>query len=231
MNKNLRKYIISGMLSIMVLAPMSNSAHAMGNVDADNLYNLETNMDENRIVEFDNKGRAVVKENDVTYIMELTDIHVEDDQILIESGLLDEDYKEKALEQNLRGSKSFTVWYEHPVTYTTTITGYTNASSGIITVLTGDVTATMTASKNKSLRVTMSHKNIKTYNGYSLSSTKKTDGAYVVQGKTSVASTNFSLSKPGYLVIGVPAKFNAKHNGVVSGNAQVGFGISALLSW
>lgn len=179
-------------------------------------------------IEFDSKGRAIIKDDDMTYIIELKDVTVENADVLISSNLLDEHYKEKALSENMRGKKNFTVWYEHPTKYTTTITGVNG--NGVVGFK-GNVTATMTASLSKKLTVTMSKSNFKTYNGYTITSSNIKNGSAVEKGGTSIASISVKLSKPGYLVLTVPGAFKAKYNGVTQGNAQVGFGISTTLSW
>lgn len=226
MNKKLKHLIITGALSLSVLTPMTNQAFAMENENSTLSDSLKSSIEVK-----DENGNIVNNEN-IVVKYELIDVEVEDDSTLINAGLLEKDYKTKMLEEGnkFRGSKSFTVWYEHPVKHTVKATGF-DAISGK-TIYTANATATMTANSSKNLKVAISLGAITNHNQYITTKGSVSNGSYVSKGGTSVATQYITTKKPGNIVVKVVnPQFRAKHNGITQGNAQVGFGVSSSLSW
>lgn len=63
-------------------------------------------------------GKQVIREGDIVYIVELIDVSIEEDQKLIDAGLLDSNYKDEILKQsnkNLRATERVQVWYGSPL--------------------------------------------------------------------------------------------------------------------
>jgi len=149
MNKNLRNLIMTGVLSLAILTPISNQVYAIENEN-----DMLSNNLQNAIEVTDANGNIVNTDN-IVIKYELIDVEVEDAYTLINAGLLEKDYKTQMLEANpySRGYKSSTVWYEHPVKHTVTASAVDVATGK--TVYSANATATMTANSSKNLKVSI----------------------------------------------------------------------------
>lgn len=225
MNKKLSNLIITGALSLAILTPINNQAYAMENESGILSDNIKSS------IEIQDENGNIVNNENIIVTYELKDVEIEDASTLINTGLLEKDYKTKMLEESKsRGSKSAIVWYEHPVKHTVTATGV-DVTSGK-KIYSASATATMTANSSKNLKVAISLGTISNYNGYTTTKGSLNNGSYVSKGGTSTATQNISTKKSGNIVVKVTnPQFRVKHNGYATGNAQVAFGIQSTLSW
>lgn len=171
----------------------------------------------------------------ITCISEIIAVDVKDDEELIKLGLLESDYKEELLNTKTRGSETFTVWYEHPYTFTTKRTFLLNFSKVMgYTTTTSKVTAGYINSTKK-LKVEITGKGTPSDTSPFVNThgTTITNSGYVTLGNTSTSSfkTYHKDTSGRYSnITATTNKTSAKFNSLVEGNTQVGFGIKATVT-
>lgn len=229
MNKKLRNLILSGVLSVSIVAPLSTISNAES-YDKDSLENI-TNA-----IEIKTDNGELLDLGDVTVESKVVDVEIENSEVLIAEGLLSEDYKTEMIEdlnssKNSRAQKEITVWFDYPVTITQNYT-LTNPYENNIRIVSFSTKGTFVANSSKQLKSSISFFNRVNHNGYITSFGVATQGLYVNKGGTSKSSKTISGTKPGFTINSKTFYYNAKYVSYkTTESTQVGFGIGATVTY
>ena len=216
MNNGLKKIIALGLVcGGLIKVPVINSYALENNFSS--YKSLEDVVDMDVIPKEDGSifledGKQVIREGDIVYIVELIDVSIEEDQKLIDAGLLDSNYKDEILKQsnkNLRATERVQVWYGSPLKKSHRIESYQLDGTFNFAIT---ETSTLYVNSSKQIRVLVSLSNLN--QGVATVTSKSTsNGNYVGTGSTSQGSATINYKLPSGKTYVANPKFSVKNLG------------------
>ena len=112
MNKKFRGLVLSGVLSISMIAPLGITSDAASS---------EVGVGESLTndMEIRDANGKLLKLDELIVESEVVDVEIENSDVLVEEGLLSANYKSEMIRDlNTRLQKDITVWFDYPTTIT-----------------------------------------------------------------------------------------------------------------
>ncbi|QJA08606.1 hypothetical protein HF520_06470 [Romboutsia sp. CE17] len=225
MNKKFRGLVLSGVLSISMIAPLGITSDAASS-EVDVGESLTNDM------EIRDANGKLLKLDELIVESEVVDVEIENSDVLVEEGLLSANYKSEMIRDlNTRLQKDITVWFDYPTTITHNFI-IRNPYDGNKKIVSLTSKGTFAANASKKLKSSIAISNKVNYNGYITTLGAASQGSYVGKGGTSKATRKLSATKVGYASNSHTFSYGAKYTKYVpSYSTQVGFGINATVTY